>query len=445
VTRRITLVVAGAVAVALLLAGVGTVLLAGRDERADTRDRLEEQATDGAALVAFFGNRTPEALPALRRSLSVDGVEIVRLDLGLADHLPPDVVVTAGDVARLRAGEPVSMVAGDDVVAIAVVPRRTPAQVVVVTTQVPLLDRALTRWVAVASLAALLVAAAVGTWLARRIARPVREVEQAARRVAAGDLTATVTVPDSGDEVAQLARSVNDMTEALARAKDLERTFLLSISHDLRTPLTSIRGYAEGLDDGTLTDVGKASAVILQETSRLERLVSDLLELARLDARAFSLHPVTADVGEIVEVACDAFRPAFQAEGVALDVDVAAPLPAVVDPDRLGQVVGNLVENALKHARGTVTVRAVAADGSVLVTIADDGAGIDPGDEGRVFERLYTGQRPARRQVGSGLGLAIVAELVLAMGGEVRAEPRPGGGAAFVVALPERQTSPRSS
>lgn len=445
-TRRITIAVVAAVTVALLLAGVGTVVLAGSAARADARERLEEQADDAAALLAFVGNRVPDALPALRRTLQVDGIEVARLDLSLADRLPGGVVLDAGDVAALRRGEPVSVADGADVVALAVIPRRAPAQVVVVEADVPLLDRALVQWVAVASLATLAVALVVGSVVARRATRPLREVDGAARRIAAGDLSARVEVPRRTDELAELARSVNAMTESLARSEALSRSFLLSISHDLRTPLTSIRGYAEALEDGTVADSGRAAGVIVREARRLERLVADLLELARLDAREFSLEPVAADIAEVVQDAADAFRPAFESEGVELEVVVPDSLDATLDPDRIGQIVANLVENALKHARSLVMVTGSATgDDAVRIVVADDGAGVPADERHRVFERLYTGREPARRNVGTGLGLAIVAELVTAMGGTVRCDDVEGGGAAFVVDVPGSQSKPRSS
>ena len=248
---------------------------------------------------------------------------------------------------------------------------------------------------------------------------------------------------DEGDgaELAGLARSINAMAESLERSRGMERQFLLSVSHDLRTPLTSIRGFGEALAEGRAPDPAHAGSVITAEAGRLERLVGDLLELAKLDARRFSLDIRATDVAEVVSDTIEGFRPAAERAGVTLEIDLgarggAAAAAAAADPDRLAQIVANLVENALKFAAGRISV-AVAADG-VTFSVDDDGPGIAPDDLARVFEPFYQSARAPARQVGSGLGLAIVSELVAAMGGQVRAEPAPsGGGTRVVVSLPK--------
>ena len=226
------------------------------------------------------------------------------------------------------------------------------------------------------------------------------------------------------------------MAAALERSRGLERQFLLSVSHDLRTPLTSIRGYAEALTEHKAKP-GRAAAVILSESRRLERLVGDLLELAKLDARRFSLDLRPTDVADVVAGTAEGFRPAAGDAGLVLKVDVSGDgiATATADPDRLAQVVANLVENALKFAGRRITVGAGPGEGHVLVWVEDDGPGIAPEDLPHVFDRFYTVARTPARQVGSGLGLAIVHELVEAMGGSVDAEPGAGGGARMVVRL----------
>jgi two-component system sensor histidine kinase BaeS len=228
------------------------------------------------------------------------------------------------------------------------------------------------------------------------------------------------------------------MAAQLEHARGLERGFILSVSHDLRTPLTSIRGYAEALADGTLDDTDgrkRAAEIIGGEARRLERLVADLLDLARLDAHQFSFTPRPVDAGEVVEAAALAFGPAADDLGLTMLIDARKPIPADADPERLGQVVANLVENALKYAtsRIDVTVARVAAD--VVIRVHDDGPGLPPGDLDQVFDRLYTSRPEPGRKVGTGLGLAIVRELSAAMGGRVWAEPSDHG-ARFVVQLP---------
>jgi two-component system sensor histidine kinase BaeS len=257
-----------------------------------------------------------------------------------------------------------------------------------------------------------------------------------ARRISDGDLTARVVATDGTDEVAVLARSVNEMASTLEHSRDLERHFLLSVSHDLRTPLTSIRGYAEAIADGATADAPRAAEIIVSESKRLERLVSDLLELAKLDAAQLSLRPAPTDVAEVASDTADAFRPAAAAAGARIELDVAGPAIADVDPDRLGQALANLVENALKHTTSRIGLRVTEDEGTVRVIVTDDGAGIAADDLPRVFEPLYVGRRTPRRQVGSGLGLAIVRQLVTAMGGTVEAGDEPDGGARLEIRLP---------
>jgi len=287
------------------------------------------------------------------------------------------------------------------------------------------------------------VAVAVAANLGRRLTKPLREAEQATRRIAAGDLAARVPTGAEDDELAALGRSINAMAESLERSKGLERQFLLSVSHDLRTPLTSIRGYAEALAERKAKP-GQAAAVILSEARRLERLVGDLLELAKLDARRFSLDIRATDVCEVVTDAAEGFRPAAESADLRLVVDVPARTARVAAavPDRLAQVVANLVENALDFASKRITVGTGRSDGAVELWVEDDGPGIEPADLPHVFDRFYTVSRTPSRHVGSGLGLAIVHELVDAMGGTVRAEPGSKGGARLVVTLgPEAEAS----
>jgi signal transduction histidine kinase len=291
-----------------------------------------------------------------------------------------------------------------------------------------------------AGAAALVVAAVVAFYLARRLTRPLTAMGQTADRIAAGDLSARVDLgrhPD--DELAGLARALDGMAAQLEAARGLEREFLLSVSHDLRTPLTSISGYAQAIADRTVErseDQKSAAEIIGAEARRLERLVADLLDLARLDAHEFSLTPRPVDAAEVVGEAVDAFQPSAREMGVELVVDRQAPTPVDADPERLGQVVANLVENALKYARTRVTVGVSSTNGTLEVRVDDDGPGIEAGDLPRVFDRLYTSRPAPGRKVGTGLGLAIVRELSAAMGGTTEALVLDGQGTRFVVRIP---------
>jgi signal transduction histidine kinase len=458
VTRRLTIAIVGVVAGALLLAGLGTLLLVRLSARDDTRQELEDQVTSIAARSGSLAEVDPrrpaprrQARPAflelVRVALELQGAELMRFRPdGSTIDLPP-AGIDLGDLRfeQLRAGQVVSGTNGSLVYAAAPVRRGPALAVVVLTRRADAGLRSGGRWFAVAAVAAVAAAIAVAASLGSRLTRPIRAVEAATRRIASGDLTARIAVDTHvDDELASLARSVNAMAEELDRSRRLERQFLLSVSHDLRTPLTSIRGFAEAIADGAATDHAQAATVISSEARRLERLVRDLLDLARIDARQFSLDLRPTDVGDVVNETAEGFRPAAEDAGVDLRVVAdAGELIARTDPDRLAQAVANLMENALKFATSSIEVAARAADGHVLVSVDDDGPGIDEAELGRVFERLYSASRSPARQVGtgSGLGLAIVHDLVEAMGGAVRAERSPAGGSRLVLSLPSSSTS----
>jgi two-component system sensor histidine kinase BaeS len=289
---------------------------------------------------------------------------------------------------------------------------------------------------------ALGIAAFVAAYLARRMTRPLAAMETTARSIAGGDLSARVDTTDvHDDELASLAQAINAMAADLDVARGHERAFLLSVSHDLRTPLTSIRGYAEAIADGTVEGKDariRAADVISSESRRLERLVADLLDLARLDAHQFSLHPAPVDARAVVRDAVEAFGPAAAELDLTLDVDTGDGdgVPVVVDAQRLAQIVANLVENALKFATTRVGIGVAADNGRVVLHVDDDGAGIAPADLPHVFERLYTSRTVPGRTLGTGIGLAIVHELAVAMGGDARVEPLDRVGTRFVVTFP---------
>lgn len=431
--RRITLTVVGVVAGALLVATVATFVLLRFNARDDTRQDLVVQAANLAE--RFDELQRPALLNTFVAALRLEELRIVCFGTACRAPGQPPPGVTRADlnVARLRTGQTVSGHHGSLIYAAAGVPRSDQMLFVVILTR-----RVETRFPAgllVIAVGTLAVAAAVAANLGRRLTKPLREAQAATRRIAGGDLATRVPIHrDDGEELVGLSQSINSMAASLERSRGLERQFLLSVSHDLRTPLTSIRGYAEALAEGRAPDPSQAAGVILSESRRLERLVQDLLELAKLDARRFSLDVRGTDVGEVVADTAEGFRPAAEKAGVGLDIRAngrGEGALAAADPDRLAQVVANLVENALKYARQSIEV---GADG-VDLWVADDGPGIGPDDLPHVFEPFYRSTRTPSRQVGTGLGLAIVHELVDAMGGAVRAEPAPEGGTKMVVSL----------
>jgi two-component system OmpR family sensor kinase len=282
-----------------------------------------------------------------------------------------------------------------------------------------------------AALAGVAFAAGVSFLVARSIARPIARIAEATRLLATGQRHEPL--PRKGTaELTALAAAFDRMAEQLAASREAERNFLLSVSHELKTPLTAIRGYAEGLAEEAF-DSDEAARVILLEASRLERLVRDLLDLARMNRSEFSVRREPVDLAEVAGEAVSRHDAAAQQFGVELTAE-GDETWVVADHDRLLQVASNLVENALREtpAGGSVTVR--VEPGRLLV--ADTGPGIAPEDVPRVFERFYLYDKIGKdRPVGSGLGLAIVRQLALAMGGQVRVESPVGGGATFVVEL----------
>jgi two-component system OmpR family sensor kinase len=282
----------------------------------------------------------------------------------------------------------------------------------------------------IAAAAGGLLAAAAAFQLARRISRPVDRIAAAARTLAQGTQPEPVPV-EGATEIATLAGAFNDLAVQLQRAQEAERNFLYSVSHELKTPLTAIRGYAEAVEDGAV-EPREAAATVAAEARRLERLVRDLLDLARMNRTDFSVHNTEIDLGEVAEDAVRRYGQQAAGFGVALMAVTEESAPAIGDADRVLQIVSNLVENALRLTPAGGEVRVVAAPG--VLRVEDTGPGLAEGDTERAFERFYLHERYGlERKVGTGLGLAIVKELTLAMGGDVGVESRPGTLTVFTV------------
>jgi two-component system sensor histidine kinase BaeS len=448
-TRRLTLVILGTVAATLLIAGGGTLVLARFGARDQTQSELRAQAVDIASSIENLNDQGPlRVLANLRKALKLDGIAIVRF--GPAGHnldaLPNGVTRDQLDVAKLRAGE--TLTGGRGSLVFAAAPASVKVStggnqqvlaVVVLTRKVDALLRPAVGWFLLASVGTLLIGAIVAWRFGRRLTRPIRQAEEATRRISAGDLSARVPSPlrVSKDELDSLGASINTMAAVLERSKGVERQFLLSVSHDLRTPLTSIRGYAEAIADGALSDPAEGGNIILSEARRLERLVGDLLDLAKLESRGFALALELVDLVDVAAGTVDGFRPETADAGIEVDLVTDEPAMVTGDADRLAQVAANLLQNALKFARSRIRVSVESANGWARLAVSDDGPGIAPDDLPYVFERLYVSRhQPQRKEVGSGLGLAIVRELVSAMGGSVEATANDAGGACLSVVLP---------
>jgi signal transduction histidine kinase len=286
---------------------------------------------------------------------------------------------------------------------------------------------------------AVVIGLALGILLARTLTRPVRELTGATRAVAGGELGEQVPVR-SQDELGELAASFNRMSADLARANELRRQMTADIAHDLRTPLTVLGGYVEAMRDGTLQPTQSRLDMIHAEVRHLNRLVEDLRMLSLADAGELSLNRVRIAPSALLERVGRLYRHRAEGEGIALRVEVVPSLPEVaVDPDRMIQVLGNLVSNALRHTptAGHITLSAQRQVGGVQLTVADDGEGIPPEALPRIFDRL-TRAHPARQQQEgeSGLGLAIAQSIVELHGGTISAQSERGSGTTFTVVLP---------
>ncbi len=300
------------------------------------------------------------------------------------------------------------------------------------------------RWVvAWGTVAAVLIAGALGLLLARGIAEPVQEMQRVASSLAAGRLGERVPVR-TRDELGDLARSLNYMASELERIDSLRRAFVADASHELRTPVANLAVAVEALKAviGTEPDQARAIAAdIEREVERLRRLVDSLLDLSLVEAGKVRLSLAPVAPAEVVARAVAPFQPRAARAGVTLRTEVPPRLPRVrADADRTVQVLTNLLDNALKFtpAGGTVTVSASEQRGRVLIAVADTGPGIPEAELPHVFDRFYKVDRArAGSRGGAGLGLAIAKRLVEAQGGIIMAESREGHGARFVVALPK--------
>ena len=353
--------------------------------------------------------------------------------------------VTPGDLVALRAGRNVSVVrfSGDQSVFVEARPLTRGRALVLVQGRgdaAAAEDRA-TRRITLALVVAAVLAIAIGLLTAWRLARPLRRTAAAAHSVAAGNRD--VVLPATGPrEVVEVSEAVNGIAGALAHSEARQRDFLLSVSHDLRTPLTAISGYAESLADGVVPSdaTGRVGTAMLSEAKRLERLVGDLLDLARLDAQDFRVEPVVVDLVPVAAAAAGVWTDRAAGSGVDVRLDVPPhPVSAVTDASRLRQVLDGLFDNALRVTpEGRPIVLAVRAEAGVaVVEVRDGGPGLTDDDLAVAFEQgvLYDRYRGVR-QVGTGLGLAIVHGLVDRLGGRIEAGHADEGGARFTVRLP---------
>jgi signal transduction histidine kinase len=280
------------------------------------------------------------------------------------------------------------------------------------------------------------VAGALVVYFSRRIVRPLEALTAAADEVAVGHYKVSLPERTGGSEVERLAARFGEMTARIAESEALTRNFLMSVSHELRTPLTAIRGHVAALREGVLEDEQsreRSLEVVAEEALRLERLVGDVLDLAKLDARRFALLREEVDMRALCERAYATFAEEARARGIEYDLELGEGAVLVTDGDRVLQIVSNLLSNALRWTPegGRVDLGLGGSNGEVMVTVADTGPGIEPEGAERIFRPFWSGDGG-----GTGLGLTIARELALALGGRLELDSEPGRGSRFVLVLP---------
>ncbi|MFJ3667372.1 sensor histidine kinase [Streptomyces sp. NPDC090106] len=304
-------------------------------------------------------------------------------------------------------------------------------------------NRARIAW---AAALVLLVTVTVTALAGVRLVRPLRRLTLAAQRMEAGDVSARVEVTGR-DEIARLSAAFNSMSQRREQLETARKAMVSDVAHELRTPLSNIRGWLEAVEDGIVQADEKVVASVLEEALLLQHLVDDLRDLSAAEAGELRLAKEPVAVADVLSQAAEAHRPGARASGVRIEVAADPEHTVVADPVRLRQAVGNLVSNAVRHTAegGTVRLRAVdeqdgtagAGAGWVRIEVADTGSGIAPEDLPHVFDRFWRAERSrSRRSGGSGLGLAIVRQLVEAHGGTVEAQSTVGVGSTFVLRFP---------
>jgi signal transduction histidine kinase len=296
---------------------------------------------------------------------------------------------------------------------------------------IPLLER-----LALASLGGILVAGLLGWYLSRRITRPVLALSRATDEIARGSYEVDLPEVRGGDEIGHLAGSFRQMAARLSDAERQERNFLMSVSHELRTPLTAIRGHVDALREGVAEDPEAREAsleVIAREGARLERLVGDVLDLAKLEAHRFTVHTEEVDMERLCDQAYNAFGEEARRRSIEYAKRFEAQPTIFSDGDRVLQIISNLLSNAFRWTPdgGRVQLELSASNGRVSVAIDDSGPGVAIEEQERIFRPFWS-----RDDSGTGLGLAIAHELAAALGGSIGLDSRPGEGSRFELVLP---------
>jgi signal transduction histidine kinase len=291
--------------------------------------------------------------------------------------------------------------------------------------------------VAVGTAFGVLVAFLLAAFFSRRITRPLRRIGAAADRVAQGDLEVNVVGPNTGDdELGQLAKRFQGMVDRLREVDELERNFLMRVTHELRTPVTAISGHVQALNEGLVEpdELDASLSAVSEEVRRIGRLVDDLLDLTRLEAHQFRLVREEVGLESLLDQAATSFREKARSNDVQFDALTNGAPTVLSDGDRVLQVVTNLLDNAFRWTprNGTVTHSYSAVNGTAAIHVSDTGPGIPKTDQDAVFHPFYS----RRGEGGTGLGLSIGRELAHALGGRLTVDSEVGHGTTFTLSLP---------
>jgi signal transduction histidine kinase len=294
-----------------------------------------------------------------------------------------------------------------------------------------------------AGMLGLLIALGLSALIARSVARPLQKMSQAARRLADGDFGQRVSVAGPR-EVQTLAESFNEMAARVSATQQAQRDFLANVSHDLRTPLTSIQGFSQAIAEGVASDpeaAQRAAQIIHDEAGRMHRMVEELLDMARIEAGRLDMRRHAVRIGEVLGAVSESLSGKAREKGLHMEVDIPPDLPRIPgDGDRLAQVFTNLIDNAIQHTPpgGRIILHAEPQTNGISVAIRDTGEGIPEADLPRIFERFYQVDKSRQRDQhpGAGLGLAITRQIIMAHGGTIRVASKVGQGTQFTVWLP---------
>ena len=400
--------------------------------RADLETSVAEVADRAGARVTLLAV-TPDPQSEWRTSTLVDsstGEKLSRAELEVAERAvdlgrPATDAQGGPDGGLIQAAEPLTV--NDKITRVLLFT----AQAEDVESQVALIR----RQILVAGGIALALALVIGVLVARAITQRVRSIEQVAERVAAGDFSARFPT-DAKDELGQLARALDGMQRQLAELDSARKRFIATASHELRTPIFSVGGFLELLEDEDMDSETRRSFLrqVREQVDRLGKLATDLLDLSRLEAGSLQLRPERCDIGLLAQVVASEFVPALAAHDSRLQLRLGRGIRAECDPERVGQVLRILIDNALTHTpRGTyLEVTASRSDGGVRLAVRDSGQGIEAQSLERVFEPFYTSYSAQ----GSGLGLTIARELTERMGGSLAVDSERGIQTTFTLELP---------